>query len=805
MKKVILTILDGVGVSKKTIGNAFVNAKTPNIDFLLNNYPNSLLEASGEYVGLPKGQMGNSEVGHMTIGSGRVIYQSLEYINKKIIDKSFYNDKLILDTIRHAKKSNGSVHLLGLLSNGGVHSSIYHLFSLLEILKKEEVEKSYIHVITDGRDTNIDSGIKFIEILEDKIKELGINTRIASVSGRFYAMDRDNRYERIKKCYDVLVGNVKKVDKNINDYIKTSYDNGVYDEFIEPVLFDKKGIISDNDSVIVYNFRPDRLREILTALTDKSFNEFKTKNINNLKVISMMHVNDNLNVPYVYSVEEINNPLGVYLDKMGISQLRIAETEKYAHVTYFFDGGRERVLNNGKRILIPSPKVKTYDMMPEMSAYKINDALLEDLKKNSYDLIVLNYANGDMVGHTGNYEKAVEAVEKVDDALGELYRNLKDEYIFLITADHGNCEVMINDDGSVNTHHTTNKVFFIVTMDGIELRNGSLKDIAPTILDIMGIKREKDMTGKSLIIDKNELFRNKLKKILKYYDIDNRLLVLNKINSVIYRVSDISIDKIRKLRYEIALSIGVKVEDLIIKKNECDVDIIKSKIDSSIVTYNYVDSLFKYDKARFMVPIGIDYYDSLVMFDFNRDKNMFITGSSGIGKSNLISLIILNLVKYYGDKKIYVFDKQGVNYKILKDYVEIYKDMDEFSNVIDMLYEKDMNEDIIIVLDEVYDLFDYRPSICSKINKIIESKSNIHFIMSNDTVMDRGVYSVFSNDNGVKVSFNLTSSLEYDLFLGKKIDISLGYNMLYKKGNSIKRVSVCMIDDEVIRKNISVG
>lgn len=498
MKKIMLCILDGVGVTENHVGNAFYNADTKNIDKLIKEFPHTLLHASGEYVGLPKGQMGNSEVGHMTIGGGKVIFQSLEYINKKIEDNTFSENTEILKTINHVKENNSKLHLMGLLSDGGVHSSIYHLFKLLEMCRENDLKEVYIHIITDGRDTLPTSSVKYIKMLEDKINSLGIGT-IASVGGRYYAMDRDNRYERIKKYYDVIVKGDNYKEKDVYDVINSSYNNNVTDEFIVPFLVNKNGMIDSNDGIIIYNFRPDRLREIITVLTDDNGTYFDIKKLDNVSIVSMMKVSEKLTSRYAFSLERIDNPLGVYLDSLGYSQLRIAETEKYAHVTYFFDGGKERELKGSKRVLIPSPKVATYDLQPEMSAYEINKALLEEVNNKKYDLIVLNYANGDMVGHTGNYDAAVKAVETVDKCLYELYEKLHNEYTFLITADHGNCEKMLNEDGSINTAHTNNRVFFIVTDTSVKLKEGTLSDIAPTILDLMNIEKNKEMTGSSLI------------------------------------------------------------------------------------------------------------------------------------------------------------------------------------------------------------------------------------------------------------------------------------------------------------------
>ena len=499
MKKIMLCILDGIGVTNNKQGNAFYNAKTPNIDKLLNNYPNTLLEASGESVGLPKGQMGNSEVGHMTIGGGKVIFQSLEYINQKINNNNFKNNEVFLNVINHVKNNNSRLHLIGLLSDGGVHSHINHLFALLDMCKENNVTDVNIHVITDGRDTLPTSGINYITKLEEKINELNLG-KIVSLSGRYYAMDRDNRYDRIKKYYDTIVNGENYTNKNIKDIININYKNNITDEFIEPVLLNKDGVIKENDGVIIYNFRPDRLREILTVLTDNTFDNFKTNEFNNLNIVSMMMVSEKLNTKFAFEIDRIDNPLGLYLDNLGYSQLRIAETEKYAHVTYFFDGGKERELKYSKRILVPSPKVATYDLKPEMSAKEINDELLKELSNKKYDLVVLNYANGDMVGHTGDYKATIKAVEVVDTYLGDLIDKFSDEYTFIITADHGNCEKMLNEDNSINTAHTNNRVFLIITDKNLKLQEGILADIAPTILDLFNLELPKEMTGKSLIV-----------------------------------------------------------------------------------------------------------------------------------------------------------------------------------------------------------------------------------------------------------------------------------------------------------------
>ena len=488
MDKVLLCILDGVGLSSKKEGNALYNAKTPNIENLIRVYPNKAINASGNYVGLPKNQMGNSEVGHLTIGAGRIIYQSLELINKKIEDKTFFENSVLINAINHAKENNSKLHILGLLSDGGVHSHINHIKNVLKLCQKEDFDNVYIHVFTDGRDTNINSSIKYI----DEIKECSIG-KISTISGRFYAMDRDKRYERLKEAYDVMVNNIGNHSNNYKEYIENSYKNNITDEFIKPVVIDENGCINDNDSIIWCNFRADRAIEILSALTNDDFNGFERKKLNNIYLATLVYVSDNIKSNIAFQKEEIDNTLGIYLSKLNKKQLRIAETEKYAHVTYFFDGGKDIQLNNEKRILIPSPKVKTYDLKPQMSAYEITDKLLEEMKDN-YDFILLNFANGDMVGHTGNYDATVKAIEVIDELIGKIKENCdKLGYNLIITADHGNCECMINENEIV-TSHTSNKVPFIVCKKNANIDNvDKLSDIAPFILKNMNLKVPKEM------------------------------------------------------------------------------------------------------------------------------------------------------------------------------------------------------------------------------------------------------------------------------------------------------------------------
>ena len=493
MKKVILCILDGVGVREVKKGNAFLNTSKKTFDFLWNNYPHSLLEASGEYVGLPNKQMGNSEVGHTNIGAGRIVYQSLELINKEIRDKEFFKNEELLNVIDHVKKNNSTLHIFGLLSDGGIHSHINHLYALIEMCRLNDVKSVMIHPFLDGRDTLPNVALKFLDELESKLE----NEKIGVISGRYYAMDRDNNWDRIKKVYDALVYGIGNRN-NYRDAVLECYDNNIFDEFITPTIVNEKKI-EDNDGMILFNFRPDRARELFTALTNKDFNEFENKKFNNLKLVTMMPVADSVICTNAYKHENLINTLGEYIDNLGLKQLRIAETEKYAHVTYFFDGGVERDLKGSTRILIPSPSVKTYDLKPEMSAYLITDKLMEELD-NNYDLVVLNYANGDMVGHTGNYDATSKAVLALDNCLDRLYKKaIENGYTLVIIADHGNCDYMLDDKDNVVTSHSVSPVPCIITDNNYKVNNGRLCDVAPTILDIMGIDIPKEMNGNSLI------------------------------------------------------------------------------------------------------------------------------------------------------------------------------------------------------------------------------------------------------------------------------------------------------------------
>lgn len=501
MQKVILCILDGVGIREKEKGNAFLNTDKKTFNYLWNNYPHSLLEASGEFVGLPNKQMGNSEVGHTNIGAGRIVYQSLELINKSIKDKIFYDNENILDVINHTKKNNSNLHIFGLLSDGGIHSHINHLYALLELCKKENVQNVYIHAFLDGRDTLPNVSIKYLDELTEKMKELNVGV-LSTISGRYYSMDRDNNYDRIKLSYDAIVYGKGNRNSSYKDVISSCYEKGIYDEFIIPTIINEK-LVNDNDGLILFNYRPDRARELFTALTNKDFNEFDVKRFNNIKLVTMMPVADSVVCSNAFKHEELINTLGEYIDNLGLKQLRIAETEKYAHVTYFFDGGIERDLKNSKRILIPSPSVKTYDLKPEMSAYLITDTLMKELD-NNYDLVVLNYANGDMVGHTGNYDATKKAVVALDNCLERLYKKAEEDgYTLMIIADHGNCDYMLDSDDNVVTSHSVSPVPCIITDNNYKVNNGRLCDVAPTLLNLMGLSVPNEMTGECLIERRN--------------------------------------------------------------------------------------------------------------------------------------------------------------------------------------------------------------------------------------------------------------------------------------------------------------
>ena len=502
-KRVILAILDGFGLNPEQDGNAIYN-NTKHINEIEEKSISTSIKASGMAVGLPDGQMGNSEVGHTNIGAGRIVYQELTRITKSIKDGDFFDNNTFLGAVDNCKRNNSALHLMGLLSDGGVHSHNTHLYALLELAKKQGLKDVYIHAFLDGRDVSPKSGYGFIEDLIEKTKELGIGT-VATVTGRYYVMDRDNRWERVIKAYNMLaLGDAPLVTDPLKG-VRASYDRGVADEFVEPFICIENGSIKQNDSVIFYNFRPDRAREITRAFIQKDFNEFVRKNgYFPLHFVSMTAYDKTFkNINIAYSPQTLDNTLGEYLSKNSKKQLRIAETEKYAHVTFFFNGGVEKEYENEDRILIPSPKVATYDLKPEMSAYEVCDAVVEQIDSKKYDVIILNFANCDMVGHTGIFKAATDAVLTVDKCVGRVYEAaLRTDCAMIITADHGNAEKMLESDGvSPFTAHTTYDVPFILANLDCKLRaDGVLSDIAPTVLDIIGLGKPAEMSADTLIM-----------------------------------------------------------------------------------------------------------------------------------------------------------------------------------------------------------------------------------------------------------------------------------------------------------------
>ncbi|WP_127836290.1 2,3-bisphosphoglycerate-independent phosphoglycerate mutase [Clostridium prolinivorans] len=507
-KPVMLMILDGFGISDKVDGNAVAAANKPNYDKYFSTYPHTEIGASGMDVGLPKGQMGNSEVGHLNIGAGRIIYQELTRITKAIEDGDFFKKPEFNDAIDKAIKNSTSLHLLGLLSDGGVHSHIDHLKALIKLAKDKGLKKVYVHAFLDGRDVQPGSGKDFVLDLENYMKEIGCGS-IATISGRYYAMDRDKRWERIQLAYNAMVLGKGETASSALEAIEKSYNDNKTDEFVLPTVIlengDPRAKISNGDSVIFFNFRPDRAREITRAINDKVFDGFERETLN-LNYVCMTQYDKTLeNVSVAFKPESYNNTLGEYVSKLGKKQLRIAETEKYAHVTFFFNGGVEAPNDGEDRALIPSPKVATYDLKPEMSAFEVTDEVIKRLDSDKYDMIILNYANPDMVGHTGVFEAAKKAIEAVDVCLGKVVEKvLEKDGIVFITADHGNAETMIDfSTGEPMTAHTTDPVPFLYISKeakGKELREGGkLCDIAPTMLEVMGLEIPSEMTGKSLI------------------------------------------------------------------------------------------------------------------------------------------------------------------------------------------------------------------------------------------------------------------------------------------------------------------
>ena len=504
-KPVMLMILDGFGINPNEKGNAVAIANTPNIDKLKKTWPTTIIHTSGLDVGLPEGQMGNSEVGHTNIGAGRIVYQDLTRITKSIEDGDFFSIKELSDAIDNCKKNNSNLHIMGLLSDGGVHSHIRHLVALLEFAKRKDFENVYVHCFMDGRDTPPTSGEGYIAKLEEKMKEKGVG-KIATIEGRFYAMDRDKRWNRVKEAYDAMVNGVGEEATSALGAIEASYQKEVFDEFVKPTVIcngdSPVATIKDNDSVIFFNFRPDRAREITRTLVDKDFNEFETKKMNLFFVCFTQYDETMPNVKIAFKPETLVNTFGEYISKKGLKQLRIAETEKYAHVTFFFNGGEEKEYEGEDRILVPSPKVETYDLKPEMSALEVTDKVVEAINSGKYDSIILNYANPDMVGHTGSLEAAIKAVETIDGCVERVVEAIeKQNGVLIITADHGNAEQMIDyKTGEPQTAHTTNPVpLILVGLEGVKLKEGKLADLAPTMLDIMGLEKPQEMTGESLI------------------------------------------------------------------------------------------------------------------------------------------------------------------------------------------------------------------------------------------------------------------------------------------------------------------
>ncbi len=505
-KFVSLIILDGLGLSSKKENNAFYLAKTPYLDYLLANFPNTTLQASGQEVGLPEGQMGNSEVGHLNLGAGRVIDQYLNKINKSISTKSFFANEAFLKAITHAKKNNSKIHLLGLVSDGGVHSHLSHFESLLDLMREHKVEdRTYLHVFTDGRDTDPYSGLKYIE------KILNYGFKVASVSGRYFALDRDNNWERINLVYNMLVSGKGPLINSPLEAIKNFYKKEITDEFIPPFIVDKNGLIDDNDSIIFVNFRSDRIMRLAVALSNPSMTlHFKSegkrcfegdKLLQNLCVVSMTPYSQYVLGTIAFKSESLKNIYGEVISNNKLRQLRIAETEKYPHVTFFFDGGKEQKFENVDNILVPSPKVATYDLKPEMSAFEVAKQAKKAILSRKYQTMILNFANPDMVGHTGSLESTIKAVEAVDTCLEKVVKAILEiGGIACIVADHGNAEQMTDERNKPHTAHTTNLVPFILVNSKFNLKSGSLCDVSPTLLELLGISQPIEMTGKSLIL-----------------------------------------------------------------------------------------------------------------------------------------------------------------------------------------------------------------------------------------------------------------------------------------------------------------
>ncbi|MGE5577859.1 MAG: 2,3-bisphosphoglycerate-independent phosphoglycerate mutase [Syntrophothermus sp.] len=504
---VALIILDGWGINPKTEGNAVKAARTPNLDRFFAGYPSAQLESSGEAVGVMEGQMGDSNVGHLNIGAGRIVYQDLVRLNREIREKKFFENPTIQAAMTHARDKGTSLHLMGLLSPGGVHSHSEHLYALLEMAKKLDLKRVFVHAFLDGRDVPPSSAREYVAELEGKFKELGIG-QLATISGRYYAMDRDKRWDRVEKAYRAMVNGEGLNAKSSREAVEVSYGKGETDEFVVPTVIvngngQPVGQIQPNDAAIFFNFRFDRARELTRAFVDEEFTGFARDPLPGLYFVCMTRYDETIKAPVAYPPQELDNTFGEVVSKLGLRQLRIAETEKYAHVTFFFNGGVETPFPGEERVLIPSPKVATYDLKPEMSAYEVTDAVLEKIRNQAMDCIILNYANLDMVGHTGVMEAAVKAVEAVDACVGRVVEAvLAAGGVVLLTADHGNAEQMIDyETGEPYTAHTLNPVpvLLIGYQEEVKLRSGILADVAPTLLEVMGIPQPEEMTGHSLI------------------------------------------------------------------------------------------------------------------------------------------------------------------------------------------------------------------------------------------------------------------------------------------------------------------
>lgn len=512
-KPFMLMILDGFGLKDEAFGNAIAAASTPNLDKIFETYPFAQLRASGLAVGLPEGQMGNSEVGHLNIGAGRVVYQELTRITKAINDGAFNGNAALLDAVAHAQKTGGAVHIMGLLSDGGVHSHIRHIKAALSLASLRGASKIYLHCFLDGRDVPPTSGAEYVKEIREFLQSLGLENSMGVICGRYYAMDRDKRWERVKEAYDALTAAKGILTSDPVASVEASYSEGITDEFLKPVICNPEAVIKSGDSVIFCNFRPDRAREITRAFVDPSFDGFETACITDLKYVCMTQYDAAMpNVSVAFPPSSIKNTLGEYISDLGMTQLRIAETEKYAHVTFFFNGGVEKPNPLEDRILIPSPKVATYDMQPEMSAYEVTDKVIEEIKSLKYDLIVLNFANADMVGHTGVFDAAVKAVEAVDRCVGRIAQAMSAVGgRILLTADHGNADDMLDHQGNPVTAHSTNPVplaYIASEEETSKIRfreGGKLSDIAPTILTLMGLPVPPEMTGDVLIETANKI------------------------------------------------------------------------------------------------------------------------------------------------------------------------------------------------------------------------------------------------------------------------------------------------------------